>query len=44
MATLEHPRYLKTPEEYLAAERVAEQKHEYLAGTVYSMARATADH
>jgi Uma2 family endonuclease len=42
--TLERPSYLKTPEEYLTAERVAEQKHEYLAGTVYSMAGASADH
>jgi Uma2 family endonuclease len=44
MTTLEHPGYLKTPEEYLAAERVAEQKHEYLAGAVYAMAGASADH
>jgi Uma2 family endonuclease len=44
MTTLERPGYLKTPEEYLAAERVAEQRHEYLAGAVYGMAGATIDH
>ena len=44
MTTLEHPGYLKTAEEYLAAERVAEQKHEYLAGSVYAMAGTTWDH
>jgi len=44
MRTLEPPGYLKTAEEYLAAERVAEQKHEYLAGAVYAMAGTTRDH
>ena len=44
MTTLEHPGYLKTPEEYLAAERIAEQRHEYLAGAVYAIVGATADH
>lgn len=44
MTTLERPGYLKTPEEYLAAERIGEQRHEYLAGTVYGMAGATIDH
>ena len=44
MTTLEHPGYLKTAEEYLAAERVAEQKHEYLAGSVCAMAGTTWDH
>jgi len=44
VTTLEHPGYLKTAEEYLAAERVAEQQHEYLAGSVYAMAGTTWDH
>jgi Uma2 family endonuclease len=44
MTTVKHPGCLETPEEYLAAERVAEQKHEYLAGAVYAMAGASADH
>jgi Uma2 family endonuclease len=44
MTTLEHPSYLKTPEEYLAAERIAEQRHEYLAGAVYAMAGTSRDH
>ena len=44
MTTLERPGYLKTPEEYLAAERIAEQRHEYLAGAVYAMAGTTRDH
>jgi Uma2 family endonuclease len=44
MPTVERPGYLKTPEEYLAAERVAEQRNEYLAGAVYAMAGTSWDH
>jgi Uma2 family endonuclease len=44
MTTLEHRGYVKTPEEYLAAERVAELRHEYLAGTVSAMAGTIRDH
>jgi Uma2 family endonuclease len=44
MTTLERPGYLKTPEEYLAAERLAEHRHEYRAGAVYAMAGTSRDH
>ncbi len=44
MTTLEFPGYVRTPEEYLAAECVAEQRHEYLAGAVYAMAGTSRDH
>jgi Uma2 family endonuclease len=44
MTTLEFSGYVRTPEEYLAAERVAEQRHEYLAGAVYAMAGTSRDH
>lgn len=44
MSTDARVEYFKTPEEYLAAERVAEQKHEYLAGVIYAMAGTTIDH
>ena len=44
MITVEHPGYIKTSEEYLATERVAEQRHEYLAGAVYAMAGTSRDH
>ena len=36
--------YLKTTEEYLAAERVAENRHEYLAGAIYAIAGTSRDH
>ena len=36
--------YYITPEEYLAGERVSQQKHEYLAGAVYAMSGATIGH
>lgn len=38
------PRSTVTPEEYLAAERAGEAKHEYFAGTVSAMAGGTARH
>ncbi|HZR05472.1 MAG TPA: Uma2 family endonuclease [Candidatus Udaeobacter sp.] len=44
VTTLERPAYLKTPEEYLMAERIGEQRHEYLAGTVCAMAGTNRDH
>src|ERR1043166_4846554 len=37
-------RFFKTPEQYLEAERIAEQRHEYLAGAVYAMAGTSRDH
>lgn len=36
--------YHVTPEQYLAAERFSDVKHEYVAGKVYAMAGTTADH
>ena len=36
--------YYLTPEEYLASERISQQKHEYLAGVVYAMSGASAGH
>lgn len=42
MAT--QPDYLLTPEEYLAAERGAEYKSEYVDGVVYAMAGASIPH
>ena len=42
MASQPKPYY--TPEEYLALERAAEFKSEYLAGEIFAMAGATANH
>jgi len=36
--------YYSTVDEYLAAERVSEQKHEYLAGVIYAMSGTTISH
>jgi Uma2 family endonuclease len=36
--------YFKTADEYLAGERVSEQKHEYLAGVIYAMAGTSVGH
>jgi len=44
MSTMVQTGYFKTPEEYLEAERVSEEKHEYLAGVIYAMAGTSADH
>lgn len=44
MASAELANYYVTAEEYLASERISEQKHEYLAGVVYAMAGGTLDH
>ncbi len=42
MATQPEPHY--SPEEYIALERVAEYKSEYLAGQIFAMAGASEDH
>lgn len=42
--TAEHAAYYTSVEEYLAGERIAEQKHEYLAGVIYAMAGTSIDH
>lgn len=42
MATQPEPRY--SPEEYIALERTAEYKSEYLAGHIFAMAGASEDH
>jgi len=42
--TLQKADYYTTPEEYLAAERVSDAKHEYVAGRVYAMAGASIGH
>ncbi|MGI8819423.1 MAG: Uma2 family endonuclease [Chthoniobacterales bacterium] len=42
--TAEHAEYYTSPEDYLAGERVSQQRHEYLAGVIYAMAGTTIDH
>jgi len=44
MGTAELADYYATPEDYLAGERVSQQKHEYLAGVIYAMAGTTIGH
>ena len=43
-AALELEDYYVSPEQYLAAERLRETKHEYVAGKVYARAGTTAQH
>ncbi len=42
--TAEQAQYYILPEEYLAGERISQQRHEYLAGIVYAMAGTTIAH
>ncbi len=42
--TAEHARYYISTEEYLAGERISQQRHEYLAGIIYAMAGTTIQH
>ena len=44
MTTLTQPTTLLTPEEYLAAEREAETRSEYVDGVVYPMTGAQINH
>ena len=44
MTTLTQPTTLLTPEEYLAAERAAETRSEYVDGVVYPMTGASLNH
>lgn len=44
MSGAERAEYYSTPEDYLAGERVSQQKHEYLAGVIYAMAGTTVGH
>ncbi len=42
--TAEHAEYYTSVEDYLAGERISQQKHEYLAGVIYEIAGTTVDH
>src|SRR5437763_14813782 len=42
--SLPHLQELYTPAEYLALERVAEERHEYLDGEMYAMAGESPEH
>lgn len=42
--TAELAQYYTSVEDYLAGERVSQQKHEYLAGVIYAMAGTTLGH
>ncbi len=42
--TAEHAQYYISPQDYLAGERISQQRHEYLAGVVYAMAGTTIQH
>ena len=42
--TAEHAEYYTSVEDYLAGERISQQKHEYLAGMIYAMAGTTIVH
>ncbi len=42
--TAEHAEYYTSVEDYLAGERVSQQKHEYLAGIIYAMAGTSLGH
>lgn len=44
MSVTAHSRVWISPEEYLEGEKQADVKHEYVAGEVYAMAGASADH
>ncbi len=42
--TAEHAEYYTSIEDYLAGERISQQKHEYLAGMIYAMAGTSLGH
>lgn len=44
MASALRAEYFVSVEDYLAGERISQQKHEYLAGVVYAMAGTTINH